>query len=258
MQKKKKTFSVATFNIEWFGNYKKDYGALFSEIKGFDVVGVQEITDPDLFRRMAIQSLGKNWKFVATDYPIQKVGLLFNGGNIKPLRFEKFDELNLGHRQRRPGFLGQFEYGKTGFMFEVMVVHLKSGSRKKDISTRQAQWKVLAKIFNRKKVARKNMVLLGDMNSFDRKGEDLNQLQPFVNKTGFLLANAGDTNAMTVKCGGRIDHILVSPALAPHLEGVSVGGACRLDRKTHKEESSYYWENVSDHCPVSAAFNLPD
>ncbi|HKN19077.1 MAG TPA: endonuclease/exonuclease/phosphatase family protein [Dissulfurispiraceae bacterium] len=254
---KNNTFSVATFNIEWFGKYEKDYVALFSEIRGFDVVGVQEITDAALFQRMAVKYLGKNWKFAATDYPTQKVGLLFKGRDIKPMRFEKFDVVNLGHRQRRPGFLGEFKYTKTGFIFEVMVVHLKSGSRKKDVRTRQRQWKVLAKIFNTKNVAKKNVVLLGDMNSFDRKGEDLNQFQPFVDTTGFLLATAEDPSAMTVKCGGRIDHIFVSPALAPRLVGVSVGGACRPGSQTHKEECSAYWKNVSDHCPVSARFNLP-
>ena len=254
---KNNTFSVATFNIEWFGKYEKDYYALFREIKRFDVVGVQEITDADLFQRMAIQYLGENWKFVATAYPIQKVGILFNCTYIKPVRFSKLDEVNLGHRQRRPGLLGELEYRKTGFIFEVMVVHLKSGNRKKDMGTRREQWKVLAKILNRKNVAQKNVVLLGDMNCFNRKGEDFNQFRPFVNTTGFLVATAGDTCAMTVKCGGRIDHIFVSPALTPQLEGVSVGGACRLDSQTHKEECSAYWKNVSDHCPVSAKFNLP-
>ena len=255
---KRNTLSVATFNIEWFGKYAKDYDALFSEIKGFDVVGVQEITDPDLFQRMAIQYLGTYWKFFVTDYPIQKIGLLFNDLKIKPVHFKIYDELSLGHKQRRPGLLGKFQCRKSGFIFEVMVVHLKSGNRKKDMSLRQEQWMVLAKIFNRKKVAQKNLVLLGDVNSFDRNGEDLKQSQPFVDTTGFLLATAGDTYSMTVKCGGRIDHILVSPALAPHLADVSAGGPCRLDFKARKEENSAYWKNVSDHCPVSAAFNLPD
>lgn len=250
--------TLATFNIEWFGKkeYHKDYTSLFREIEYCDVIGVQEITDPRLFEQMAGKHLGKSWKFVATDYPVQKVGLLFNSRNVKPLRFETYGDVSLGHRQRRPGFLGGFVHRKTGLGFEVMVVHLKSGNRKKDMRTRKAQWVVLTKIIKSLKGTAGNVVLLGDMNCFNRDGEHLTELDPFILATGFVLATAGDNYIETEKCVGRIDHILVSPAFAQYLTGVFVGGACRLDRKTHEEDCNTYWENVSDHCPVIAAFNL--
>ena len=256
------TLSLATFNIEWFGKkgYEKDYPMLFGEIKNCDVIGVQEITDPRLFEQAAGEHLGKSWKFVATDYPIQKVGLLFNSRNVDPLRFETYENVSLGHRQRRPGFLGEFVHRKTGFGFEVMVVHLKSGNRKKDIRTRKAQWKVLSKIIKKLEAAAGNMALLGDMNCFDMDGEHLTELDAFIQSSGLVLATVGDNYTETEKCGGRIDHILVSPAFAQHLTGVFVGGACRLDLKSREEDSNAYcnayWENVSDHCPVIAAFNI--
>ncbi len=255
MEKKTEGLTVTTLNIEWFGKagYEKDNMALFSEMEGCDVAGVQEITDPGLFQKDATYFLGEEWKFVATKYPSQKVGLLYNGLRVKSLGFKTYDEVDVGRRVR-PALLGEFEFTETGLLFEVLVVHLKSGKKKKDMNTRRMQWKVLTRII-KELAADKRMLLLGDMNCFSGRGENLEELKSFVKATRFVLATAGDAYTMTEKYGSRVDHILVSPALVPHFKGVSVGGACRLDCKSHEDDYNY-WSTVSDHCPVSATFNI--
>lgn len=256
MEGKTEVLTVTTLNIEWFGKagYEKDKTALFNEIEGCDVAGVQEITDPGLFQKDAIAFLGKEWSFVATEYPSQKVGLLYNSLRVKSLGFKRYDEVDVGRRVR-PALFGRFEFIETGLFFDLLVVHLKSGKKKKDINIRRTQWKVLCGIV--KGLSNdQNILLLGDMNCFNGRGENLDELKPFVDDTGFLLATAGDDYTMTEKCGGRIDHILVSPGLAPHLADVSVGGACSLDCAIRYEDCRTYWATVSDHCPVCATFTV--
>lgn len=254
VDKKTERLTVATLNIEWFGKagYEKDNTALFSQMEGCDLVGVQEITDPSLFQKDASDFLGKEWNFVATDYPMQKVGLLYNSLRLKSLLFKTCDEVDVGKRVR-PALLGEFQLIETGLLIGVLVVHLKSGKKKKDIRIRRTQWKELTWII-KELCADMCMLLLGDVNCYNGRGENLEELKPFIKATGFVLITAGHEYTMTKRCGGRVDHILISPTLAPHLEGVSVGGACRPDCAIHVEESNIYWATVSDHCMVSAAF----
>lgn len=247
------SLSIATFNIQWFGKYEKDYDALFSEIRGFDVIGVEEIMDARLFRSKAIQYLGDSWEFVSTHYPAQKVGLLFNSRNIKPICFRTYDEVNIGG-WNRPGFIGEFEFRDTGQVFYVMVVHLKSGMRKKDKRVRKAQWLELATIIKTLGGTDKNMVLLGDMNCFNHRGTNLDELDVFIRATGFVLATGREAFSKNALRAVGIDHVLVSPALAPRLKGVSIGGAYLMAGKKHSDDRKAYRANVSDHCPVIVRF----
>jgi endonuclease/exonuclease/phosphatase family metal-dependent hydrolase len=249
--------SIATFNVQWFGKRVKDYEALFSEIKGFDVIGVEEVCDTGLFRTKAAEYLGDSWHFATAGYPAQKVGFLFDSLKVKPIRFKTYDQLNID-RKNRPGYLGKFKCIETGTSFEVIVVHLKSGKRRKDERVRKKQWRELAAIVKTIKGSEKNMVLVGDMNCFDKHGENLTDLQTFIHRTGFVLVTDGRDFTTTVKYSAKEidDHILVSPMFAQRLKGVSVGGACRLAKRIHRRERRAYWRNVSDHCPVTAAFNI--
>lgn len=244
---------TCTFNLEWYGKkgFEKDDEALFALLKSADVIGVQEVFDAELFREMAEAHLGSNWKLEITDHPQQKVGLLYNSDVVECEEVKVLEEVNIGGRIR-PGLLGEFVVLATGVRFAVIVVHLKSGADTRNVIRRRQQWKLLVRIVG--ELDYENVIVLGDMNCFTKQGEHLSELDPFIRATGFTLATAGGSYDETCKYGGRIDHILLSPALADSLAGVAISGPCAED--CPEEDCAAYWDKVSDHCPVYAGFSL--
>jgi len=104
---------------------------LFQMLKSLDIelLAVQEIVDPPLFRDMARRHLGPQYEFVyAPSQGWQKVGFLYNSNKLRLIGSPFIHaEVTIGKIDRlRPALRAYFKTIPDGFDFHAIVVHLKS------------------------------------------------------------------------------------------------------------------------------------
>lgn len=246
---------VATFNIRNFPENPAQIEGAFATIAALDVplVAVQEITDTRAFAAAARRQLGKHWR--AEFGPHARRERIVQGVLYDAATFE-LDYARL-HRQTK-----RFEGGRAtlevrlfsrvgGPALRVFVVHLKSGA--KYASTRARQIAALTPLLRRAARGRDEVVILGDFNSTGER--DRRALARFAHDTG--LSWATDALACTSywkpggKCqGSALDHVFTSrPAREAAARGPCESVGCEPG-----DSCPVFYDEVSDHCPVSAAF----
>jgi endonuclease/exonuclease/phosphatase family metal-dependent hydrolase len=289
------SIEVGTFNIRFFpcnqdGEMMKKYDIqmtyppeglptdttmLFNLLKEIDVevLGVQEIVDPPLFRAMAKRHLGNNFEFIYAPSDIwQKVGILYDTTSVRLIGEPViYWEVALDMKDRlRPAFGAYFKSIPDGFDFHIIVVHLKSSPKYYDI--RQEQWSKLEKIVNQLPLEGqmdKDIILLGDFNHVSeyRTGEFL----PSLDRIDFYWTVGGDLTFNSNYWrpdwqkpeleGSLIDQIFISRDATKEFQAASlnVGGLCIEGQQMISGEFPEYYQKISDHCPVFVSFKtFPD
>lgn len=287
------SIEIGTFNIRFFpcnqdGEMMKKYNIemryppngpatdttkLFEILKDLDIeiLGIQELVDPQLFDAMAKRHLGEEFNFIyAPSNAWQKVGILYNSEKIKLIgQPQVYSEVALGRMDRhRPALRGYFKMLPDGFDFHVIVVHLKASPR--GYPERQKQWEFLDTILSDLPSENESdIILLGDFNnvSKDRYNEFLPHLQKHqffwpVAETDTLITQywRPDWNKDRIEAG-TIDHLFISnDAKIEYIENsTKVGGYCSEMKNEIIGDFPKFYENISDHCPVYSSFkSFPD
>ncbi len=285
------TLEVGSFNIEWFpckddGEMMKQYGinlryppegnatdttALFALLKELDIelLGVQEIVDTKLFGELAKRHLGEEFEFVyAPGGGDQKVGFLYDSSVLELVgTAEMYSSVQLSPDSRlRPALRGYFKTKPDGFDFHAIVLHLKASPRGWDL--REQQWNALEEILSElpEKTGDADIILVGDMNNVTDRREE--EFMPLMRQLGYHWAS-GEAPGLPTNYWqpdwkvqriqeSAIDHIMVSgDAKVEYVENsIRVGGMCAADSAEYVDNFPDYYNNISDHCPVFATFEV--
>lgn len=283
---------IGTFNIEWFpckddGAMMKKYGielryppqgqstdiaALFSMLKELDIelLGVNEIVDPQLFEKSAKEYLGDRYNFIYSDSGgSQKVGFLYDSDVFKLVgQPQTYGDITLGPDSRlRPAYRAYFKGIENGFDFHAIVVHLKASPRGWDL--RKKQWQILENILHDlpEDTQDRDIILLGDFNNVSKKRFD--EFKPVIKKLNFYWATEALDNRWSSYWtpdykverieASLIDQIFISAdAKIEYVEGsTAVGGMCASGQFEFRGDSiPEYYDTISDHCPVYGSFRV--
>lgn len=283
------SIEIGTFNIRFFpcnqdGEIMKKYNIemrrppqgpatdttkLFQIIKDLDieVLGVQEIVDPALFGAMAKRHLGEQFEFIyAPSNAWQKVGILFNSKKVKLIGEPQiYSEVALGKMDRhRPALRGYFKSLPDGFDFHVIVVHLKASPR--GYPQRKQQWEFLDSILNDLPTENESdIILLGDFNNVSKNR--FKEFLPILEKNNYYWpVSESDTlktqywrpdwNVQRLEAGTLDQLFISSDAKFEYVENsTKIGGYCATQKEEILGEFPYFYEHISDHCPVYSSFN---
>jgi endonuclease/exonuclease/phosphatase family metal-dependent hydrolase len=244
----------ATFNIENFPKDQRQIDGAFAEIARLDAgfIAVQEIYDPDTFRRASEQHLGKRWEFVtpAIDEPASHLGVLIDRDVWTALSSVVHDETRLGAAHK--GTLEVRLRSTSGEIARVLVVHLKAGGDGREIRARQ--YVALDGIVRTAQRSGERVVLLGDFNA--TSDADRGGLQALASRTGLTWATEPlACSAFWDREDGcyrsRLDHVLTWARPA----SVMAAGACATHGCDAEPSCPRYAHDVSDHCPVVVTIN---
>ncbi|GEM_PF-1149213 len=277
------TIRIGTFNIRMFpcngncecmrlhgyqrcverGKPTTDWRRLADTIIGVrpDIMGVNEILNPERFARFAVEHLGPQWRFVyAEEGGRQKVGFLYNSSVVRVRDRKVYSEIFTRLRPEdhtplcfkageklRPAFACRFEVAGTGFDVYAVVLHLKP----RDCSSvRRAQWRLMERVVDDLAKEDPDIVILGDFNDYGHGEKDFSE---FCRMKRFTLIT--DAVGCTHTLGNRLDNILVSEAALKSFDRGSarVGGPC-AEGCGRTAFWRAYLNRVSDHCPVVAGF----
>jgi endonuclease/exonuclease/phosphatase family metal-dependent hydrolase len=284
-----KEVTIGTFNIKMFpcgddcacmkreapafrcrtpGKPGLDWNRLAAAIREVspDILGVNEILNPQRLERFAREHLGPSWKFAWTEAGgPQKIGFLYNSETVtirtRKTFVELFSKIDLSRHENclrraqslRPAFACRFRVRNSPHEFIVAVVHLKSGNCH---GLRLDQWGILRTIAEELISANPRVTVLGDFNDYGGKEPEFSG---FCEDAHFHCVTGGLKCSYLYSGSGRaIDGILVSPAMRELLiEGSArVGGACAAGCGRSPAAEAYR-SLVSDHCPVTARFRVP-
>ena len=246
----------ATFNIEDFPKSERQIAGAFDEIArtGASFIAVQEIVEPALFAREAKARLGSDWQFVHTALgdeavraqPFHELGVLYDRRVWSVVGTQVHDDTRLDTGRGKPTFEVQLQHG--GEAIRLFVVHLKAGGDGRDV--RAQQYAALARLVERTARAADRVVVLGDFNATDDRG-DRAALAALASTTNLVWASE------PVACSSfwdrddgcfrsRLDHVVMwkrPTRIAP-------AGACATEGCERQDTCPLYADDVSDHCPV--------
>jgi len=255
------TLTLGTWNIEQFPKTATTPRAVREvlELLDADVIGIQEIVDPQAF--VALDQALPDWESerVREPYDLLAVGLLYRPDRVRILESRPiFTDDSFAFP--RPPLWSRVEAiddeGRVVFDFELVVVHLKALSDDRSRARRARACRALDTwIRNRPAVGGdEDIVVLGDMNDHLDDVPDENVFLPFLlapEQYQFLtwpLVEAGESSYIRIP--GFIDHILVTRAA---LDDYGPG----TTRVAYVEQTyPGYLPIVSDHRPVLATFVL--
>jgi endonuclease/exonuclease/phosphatase family metal-dependent hydrolase len=248
---------VATFNIRSFPEHPGQVDAAFAMIAELDVpiVAVQEIMDPQVFTDAATRTLGPNWRAEFGPWGDGDKRRLLPGVLYDNHRYQ-LDHARL-HRQTRIDGVGRpmlevrLLARDDGSALRVFVVHLQSGGDNAD--QRRAQLDAVTPILQRAAAGKDEVVMLGDFNSTSDADREL--LRKFAQTVD--LHWASEQLACTSywkpegKCqGSALDHVFTS---RPASE-TTARGPCESVGCVPGDRCPTFYDEVSDHCPVTATF----
>jgi hypothetical protein len=289
---KERIIEIGTFNLEWFpckddGEMMKQYGinlryppqgqstnmkALFGLLNDLDIelLGVEEIVDPQMLADSAKKYLGEQFKFIySPSGGDQKVGFLYDSTVLQPIGKPKtYMQVALSNESRlRPALGVYFKAIPSGFDFHAIVVHLKASPRGWDL--RKKQWDALERILIDlpKETKDNDIVILGDFNNVSKLKTA--EFDTIMNRSGYYRATQelGDKASNYWQPdykkerieGSLIDHIFISAdAKIEFIENSTrVGGMCAEGSFEYIGDSiPDYYQHISDHCPVYGSFRV--
>lgn len=244
---------VATFNIENFPRDERQIAGAFDAIRALDapIVGVQEITDPPAFARAARERLGPTWHFVANEGgPVQRVGVLYDGARYALDWARTHREPQLDERAK-PALEVRLRPRERGSAVRVIVVHLKAGGDSAHV--RREQLRRLEPVLRLAAESPDALVVVGDFNATG--DADRAAIRALTQRLG--LAWASEELACTAYwnrrdgcLGSALDHVLARERPA----SIAARGPCETIGCTPGDRCPAFHREVSDHCPVDAAW----
>jgi endonuclease/exonuclease/phosphatase family metal-dependent hydrolase len=239
----------ATFNIKNFPQHARQIEGAFDEIVELDApfIAVQEIADPVLFARTAVDRLGPTWQFAHLDTGATELshhnGVLFDRRAWRLEASFAHDETRIGGHYK-PTLEVRLRPAGGGELVRVLVVHLKSGGAYVDVRARQLD--ALETIIRKTSLP---TIVLGDYNATG--DADRARLASLARGTHLVWATeALACTAFWSREDGcyrsRLDHVLMTA----HPSGVEVRGGCAAHGCDWEASCPRYYHEVSDHCPV--------
>jgi endonuclease/exonuclease/phosphatase family metal-dependent hydrolase len=277
------SFKITTFNIRNFDHdqrsnvrtNKEELAGLLKQADS-DLIGVQEIVKDRLLESFIQQIMPTHLVKVSEcgGAHDQKLGFVYRADRLKLLSFTEDLRLSIGRTgeepscsgSSRPAAIGIFQDLQTQQKMIAISVHLKSGGNDSDLNKRKFQLETLKTILNELMAehAVKNFVIMGDFNTtqYTFRKEEYKRFVDYVRDL-----SAHDMSAK-VECsaywwGGirdnieypsLLDHIIVSKTLIEGEYTVEAGAHCQRNscEATHESDVGITYDEVSDHCPITA------
>lgn len=245
--------TVATFNIENFPRDRRQIVGAFNTIASLDasVVAVQEIRDPEVFRRSARARLGESWRFVTNARgPEQRVGVLFDTNRFAFSYARDHAQTQIDGRGK-PVLEVRLRPLEGGRALRVFVLHLKAGGDFAHV--RREQLRQLEPVLAEATESWDDIVVLGDFNATgDQDREVIDRLS---NRLGLHWATRGlrctSYWARRDGClGSALDHVLTRRLP----EEAAARGPCETIGCSPGDRCPAFHREVSDHCPVTVRF----
>ncbi len=262
---------MATWNLEWLTARPEGDPALPSDVHpkteadltrlrryadalDADVVALEEVDGPGI--AAVLFPPDRYALFFTKDDVIQRVGLAVRR-KFTVIRNPDLTGLDLypdAHFHLRSGADITLEW--PGGRLRIMAVHLKTGcqhdrldtSHRPQCSTLRGQVPVLQGWIAQRRTEGIPFVMLGD---FNRWMDGADQVLASLNAAAPLTRATEGRDSPCWGGGHFIDHILAGGAARGWMEADS------LQVMTYREDASEK-EHLSDHCPVSVKFNLPE
>ncbi len=241
---------VATFNIESFPRSERQIAGAMQAIRraGAPVVGVQEITRPDVFQQAASERLGPSWTLVThvAAGASHRVGLLYDA-EVFTMDYARAHDAVRVVQGGRPALEVRL-VPRRGRPLRVFVVHLKAGGSE-HVVTRRLQLSRLATAVGGG-VSSDVRVVLGDFNATTL--EDRSELARFSRtvRLDWASVHLGCTAFREVlgRCEGTaLDHVFVDGEAT-----VRADAPCSEIGCWSPDRCPSVVREVSDHCPVTA------
>ena len=242
-----------------------------------DALAVQEIV-LDGAGREGLRSLlgeldrltGGRWQQEMDECPRdvrQHVGVLYDASRLRRLSVSVYPELNPSGgacaHHLRPGLAVRFQ-GPTGAPFQLLSVHLDSGTQDRDYGHRIEGYDRLAR---RLGAPSARLIVAGDLNvmgcgrcrppiSAEEEGAALRARCSAVGASPPPIT--GTCTELSSHGAAILDRILLSPSLRPSLRSgrLEVSGICEAIGCTSRARRSEAYRRLSDHCPVVAELSL--
>ena len=266
------TLKLATWNLEWLTDKRAGDPALpddvvpkqasdiavlagYADRLAADVIAIQEVDGPVIAAR--IFPAHRYIIHMTADRVVQRVGLVVRRGiefTINP-DLAALVPFPGAHHPLRSG--ADITLHLPGGFLRILAVHLKTGCREDPLSrsrrpsceTLRLQIPALQGWIAQRRVEGVPFVIMGDFNRWmdgnDQMLAALRQVAPLTRAT----------EGVSSPCwggGGFIDHILAGGAAQAWMRPDTL-------RVTMYRETGLDWkERLSDHCPVSVQFQIPD
>ena len=246
---------VATFNIQ---DYPKSDGQAAGALElvdslNVDIVGVQEITKPDVLDKNVELYLGEDWKVVHVEQEdvFRRLAILYDTSSLTLVDSWSHDETAI-YEGGRATLQARFrtQSGRDDYL-RVFVVHLKAFSDGQPI--RRRQLRAIKPIVRAAVDSGETVVMVGDFNSTELS--DRAHITNFADTTGLKWSSedlecTAYWDRQFTCTGSSLDHILSTQST----DTISAGGACETVGCEPGNSCPSYVELLSDHCPIVAEF----
>jgi endonuclease/exonuclease/phosphatase family metal-dependent hydrolase len=241
---------VATFNIENFPKSEGQVKGAFELLAELDVaaVGVQEITDPDVFQRGAHQYMGAHWRAeLCSDCGMHRVGVVFDTERLELLSTRSYDD-TIVYPGAKPAFEARLRRTDGNGVVRMIVVHLKAGGE--HFATRERQLRALRGVLADAAATDDFTILLGDYNA--TSPDDREAIAALAGTTGTAWASRGLEctsywNRNDGCLGTPLDHVITSTEPS----SIAARGPCESVGCDPGDRCPAFHREVSDHCPVT-------
>jgi endonuclease/exonuclease/phosphatase family metal-dependent hydrolase len=240
-----------------------------------DVLSIEEVNNTQEFGRMiAARMPGYEYELTRCGGEHgQHLGFVYNKSTVELISFNEDTTIadpakpSACDTGSRPLAIGLFRVKATGQKFMGITVHLKSGNNANALKKRSWQYQVIKKaIANLKsKSGVTDFYIAGDFNTTEyiNRGSDYKQLTSAVRDMGMidlaqnLACSAywwGGTDDQ-IETPSVLDHIIVTPGLLK-IKSAQARSFAHCQKVSCREvpikDLGISYEQVSDHCPISA------
>lgn len=241
---------VGTFNIENYPKSQRQVEGAFDLIRSLDVaaLGVQEITEPELFARAARERLGDGWRFVVPpESPLQRVGVLYDDGVLELVALETHRE-TIVYDGAKPMLEARLRPRAGGDALRLFVVHLKAAGDGGEVRARQLR--AIRPVIDAAEESGDRVLLVGDFNATGES--DRTEIAALAEATDMQwasrdLACTSYWDRRDGCVGSPLDHVLSSAVPG----AIAARGPCETEGCEARDRCPTFHRDVSDHCPVT-------